>query len=208
MIRDLINTPANDMGPDALEAAVLGLSHTHGARVAVIRGDELIEQNYPLIHAVGRASAQAPRLIDMHWGDARFTIRGLEPASYDIVFLDAFSTQRNSQLWTFDFFRAVHKLMKPNAILATYCAALPVRGGLMRAGFHIGESTPVGRKRSGTVAAMRPDDIVNTIDADEMGRIRNTTRGLPYRDPRGYWSNSKILRQRELARKKRMITKM
>jgi leucyl aminopeptidase len=70
MIRDLINTPANDMGPDALEAAVLGLSHTHGARVAVIRGDELIEQNYPLIHAVGRASAQAPRLIDMHWGEA------------------------------------------------------------------------------------------------------------------------------------------
>ena len=70
MIRDLINTPANDMGPDALEAATLALSHTHGARVEVIRGDDLIDQNYPLIHAVGRASTQTPRLIDMHWGEA------------------------------------------------------------------------------------------------------------------------------------------
>ena len=78
MIRDLINTPANDMGPDALEAAALGVSHTHGAQVAVTTGDELIEQNYPLIHAVGRASTQAPRLIDMHWGEAgpRVTLVG------------------------------------------------------------------------------------------------------------------------------------
>ncbi len=69
MTRDLINTPANDMGPDALEAACLDLAHTHGARLTVIRGEDLIEQNYPLIHAVGRASAQAPRLIDMSWGN-------------------------------------------------------------------------------------------------------------------------------------------
>jgi len=69
MIRDLINTPANDMGPNALEAACLDLAHTHGARLSVIRGEDLIEHNYPLIHAVGRASSQAPRLIDMHWGE-------------------------------------------------------------------------------------------------------------------------------------------
>lgn len=69
MIRDLINTPANDMGPNALEAACLDVAHTHGARLSVIRGQDLIEHNYPLIHAVGRASAQEPRLIDMHWGE-------------------------------------------------------------------------------------------------------------------------------------------
>ncbi|MTJ06027.1 MAG: leucyl aminopeptidase family protein [Sediminimonas qiaohouensis] len=69
MIRDLINTPANDMGPDALEAACLDLAHTHGASLSVVRGEDLIEQNYPLIHAVGRASSRAPRLIDMHWGE-------------------------------------------------------------------------------------------------------------------------------------------
>ena len=86
--------------------------------------------------------------------------------------------------------------------MATYCAALPVRGGLLEAGFHIGESVPVGRKRSGTLAAMRREGIVNMIDPEELDRIVNSTRGLPYRDPHGCWSNSKILRHRELARRK------
>ena len=68
MARDLINTPTNDMGPDALEAAALDLAKGHGAKAQVIRGDALLKQNYPLIHAVGRAAAQAPRLVDITWG--------------------------------------------------------------------------------------------------------------------------------------------
>ena len=68
MARDLINTPTNDMGPDALEAAALELAKGHGAKAKVIRGDALLKQNYPLIHAVGRAAEQAPRLIDITWG--------------------------------------------------------------------------------------------------------------------------------------------
>lgn len=70
LTRDLINTPANDMGPDALEAACLDLAHRFGANAHVIRGDALLDQNFPMIHAVGRAAAQAPRLIDMRWGEA------------------------------------------------------------------------------------------------------------------------------------------
>lgn len=70
MARDLINTPANDMGPDALEAAALILARTHKAKARVIRGDELLAQNFPLIHAVGRAAVQAPRLVDFTWGPA------------------------------------------------------------------------------------------------------------------------------------------
>ncbi len=66
--RDLINTPANDMGPDALEAAATGLARTYRARVKVIKGGALLEQNFPLIFAVGKAAAQAPRLFDMRWG--------------------------------------------------------------------------------------------------------------------------------------------
>ncbi|MFU8881290.1 MAG: leucyl aminopeptidase family protein [Rhodobacterales bacterium] len=69
LTRDLINTPANDMGPDALEAACLDLAHRHGATAQVIKGQALLEQNFPMIHAVGRAAAQEPRLIDMRWGD-------------------------------------------------------------------------------------------------------------------------------------------
>ncbi len=69
LVRDLVNTPTNDMGPDALENAVRTLAKKHQAKVEVVRGDDLLAQNFPMIHAVGRASAEAPRLIDMIWGD-------------------------------------------------------------------------------------------------------------------------------------------
>ena len=67
--RDLIDRPANDLGPDALEAAARGLAEQHGARVAVIAGEDLLAGNLPMIHAVGRAAAEAPRLVDIGWGD-------------------------------------------------------------------------------------------------------------------------------------------
>lgn len=68
LTRDLINTPASDMGPEALEAAFADLGARFGATVTAIVGDDLLEQNFPMIHAVGRAAAQAPRLLDMRWG--------------------------------------------------------------------------------------------------------------------------------------------
>ena len=69
LTRDLINTPANDMGPSELEEEVRTLAKKHKATISVITGDALLKQNLPMIHAVGRASARAPRLIDMKWGD-------------------------------------------------------------------------------------------------------------------------------------------
>ena len=65
--RDLINTPTEDMGPDHLEAAIRAAGDAHGASVEAIRGAALLEQNYPLIHWVGRAGAQEPRLVDLRW---------------------------------------------------------------------------------------------------------------------------------------------
>jgi leucyl aminopeptidase len=70
LTRDLINTPASDLGPAELEEAFLELARQHGAETTVIRGDDLLAQNFPMIHAVGRASDRAPRLLDMRWGDA------------------------------------------------------------------------------------------------------------------------------------------
>ncbi len=67
LARDLVNTPACDLGPDALEQAARDLAARHGAQVAVIEG-EALAQGFPMIHAVGRAAAQAPRLIDLRWG--------------------------------------------------------------------------------------------------------------------------------------------
>jgi len=69
LTRDLINTPAEDMGPSALEQAVRALAEACGAQIRSIVGDALLEQNYPMIHAVGRAAADAPRLIELEWGD-------------------------------------------------------------------------------------------------------------------------------------------
>jgi leucyl aminopeptidase len=71
LARDLINTPANDMGPAELEQAVRDVAARFGAKVDAIIGDDLLAQNFPLIHAVGRAAAGAPRLIDMRWGDPK-----------------------------------------------------------------------------------------------------------------------------------------
>src|SRR5258708_36482722 len=69
MARDLINTPSNDMGPDELAGAARKLAAHHGAEVCVIAGDDLLRQNFPLIHVVGCAAARAPCLIDLRWGD-------------------------------------------------------------------------------------------------------------------------------------------
>jgi len=68
LARDLVNTPTNDMGPEALHAATERVALTHGAAFEAIVGDQLQEQNYPLIHAVGRAAHQAPRLLHLSWG--------------------------------------------------------------------------------------------------------------------------------------------
>jgi len=70
LARDLINTPSNDMGPDELAAAARDLAKAHGAKISFVVGNDLLKKNFPLIHAVGRASVRAPRLIDLTWGKA------------------------------------------------------------------------------------------------------------------------------------------
>ena len=72
LARDLINTPTEDMGPEQLGEAAWDLAGRHAARCDVIAGEALLAANYPMIHAVGRASgpARQPRLIDVVWGEA------------------------------------------------------------------------------------------------------------------------------------------
>ena len=78
LTRDLINTPSSDMGPAELETAFLTLATKFNARVEVICGDDLITQNFPMIHAVGRASPRAPRILSLRWGNTgpRLTLVG------------------------------------------------------------------------------------------------------------------------------------
>jgi leucyl aminopeptidase len=69
MARDLINTPANEMGPAELALAAHAVAERYGATFACVVGEELKAQNFPLVHAVGMASSRAPRLIELAWGD-------------------------------------------------------------------------------------------------------------------------------------------
>ncbi|MCF3640495.1 M17 family metallopeptidase [Rhizobium sp. TRM95111] len=68
LARDLINMPTNEMGPEAMEQAFRALAAHYKAEVNVVRGEDLLRQNFPLIHTVGRASAEAPRLLELRWG--------------------------------------------------------------------------------------------------------------------------------------------
>jgi len=72
LARDMINTPANDMGPLQIETIAREIAEQHGARITVIQGDGLLEGNYPAVHAVGRAAdpARASRMIEISWGEA------------------------------------------------------------------------------------------------------------------------------------------
>jgi leucyl aminopeptidase len=69
LARDLVNTPANDLGPSELAAAIRGVFEPAGGRVSEIVGDDLLAANFPLVHAVGNGSDRPPRLVDATWGD-------------------------------------------------------------------------------------------------------------------------------------------
>lgn len=70
LVRDLVNTPSNDCGPAEIEAAVGAVAGRFGAKIRSIVGDDLLKENFPLVHAVGRASSRAPRLVEFTWGEA------------------------------------------------------------------------------------------------------------------------------------------
>ncbi len=67
-VRDLVNTPTEHMGPDQLEQVVCEIAERFGAQIEVVSGDDLLTHNFPAIHAVGRASHRAPRMISLRWG--------------------------------------------------------------------------------------------------------------------------------------------
>ena len=71
LARDLVNTPAGDMGPAALHEAAESVAHQYEAKFEAIVGDKLLDKNFPLIHAVGRAAQQPPRLLHLSWGDEK-----------------------------------------------------------------------------------------------------------------------------------------
>lgn len=137
--------------------------------------------------------------IRMLWGDARYTIRHADSgaAPYDIVFLDPFSTQRNSELWTADFFRRILEVMAADGVLLTYSTAKPVLAGLLEAGFAVGFTAPEGNHRPACMASPDADQLPTRLPPAVAEALRSTTGGIPYRDPHQTATNRDILRARQ-----------
>ncbi len=127
--------------------------------------------------------------------DARDWVRSSEER-FDIIFLDAFSTEKNPELWTYDFLRAAIRLLDKNGIIISYSSAYPFRGALVRCGLKIGETAPFGRKRGGTIAAFSLDFIGEELPPKELAIISKSTAGIPYRDPGLRSSQEEILGHR------------
>jgi leucyl aminopeptidase len=118
LVRDLVNTPSEDMGPAELAAAARAVAKAGGARYSVIVGEALLKQNYPAIHAVGRASSRAPRLVDFRWGrrGPRVTLVG-KGVCFDSGGLDL-KTANYMQLMKKDMGGAAHVLGLAQMIMA------------------------------------------------------------------------------------------
>ncbi len=125
LARDLINTPAEDLGPAELASAVEALASRHGARCRIIAGEALLAANYPMIHAVGRASTRPPCLIDLVWGaeDARKVTLVGKGVCFDSGGLD-FKTASGMRLMKKDMGGAATVLGLASAVME---GKLPVR---------------------------------------------------------------------------------
>ena len=150
LARDLINTPAADLGPAELAEAASAVAARFGATCRAMVGEDLLEQNFPAVHAVGQASARPPRVIDLAWGEAdapKLTLVG-KGVCFDTGGLDL-KTSGNMQLMKKDMGGAAVTLALAQVVMAL---ALPVRLRLL-----IGA---VENSVSGS--SMRPGDILRT----------------------------------------------
>jgi leucyl aminopeptidase len=150
LVRDLVNTPAEHMGPDELEAVAIRIAQAYGAQAGSIVGDELLKQNFPTLHLVGRASPRAPRLIEVRWGkesDPAVVIVGkgvcFDSGGLDIKAADGMRNMKK------DMGGAAHALALAQLVMARQ---LPIRLTLLLA--------VVDNAISGN--AFRPGDVITT----------------------------------------------
>jgi leucyl aminopeptidase len=167
LARDLINTPANDLGPDALEKAAHDFARRNGMDIRVTLGEDLLNANFPMIHAVGRASMQAPRLIDLSWGNPdhpRVTLVG-KGVTFDTGGLDIKSAA-GMLMMKKDMGGAANVLGLAHTIVS---AELPVR---LRVLLPVVENSIAGASfRPGDVLRSRAGLTVEIGNTDAEGRL-------------------------------------
>ncbi len=165
--RDLINTPAGDMGPEALHQAAKDLAADYGASVKAVIGDHLLAQNLPMIHAVGRAAHEAPRLVEFEWGNPdhpRLAVVG-KGITFDTGGLNIKSAS-GARIMKKDMGGAAHALALAKMIMANN---LPVRLHLLIA---IAENAiSAGAYRPGDILSSRAGLNVEIDNTDAEGRL-------------------------------------
>jgi len=169
LARDLINTPANDMGPVELEMAAREVAEAFGAKAAVVVGDALLDAGYPAVHAVGRAAtpARAPRLIELGWGEAGHPLVALvgKGVVFDTGGLDL-KPSAGMRLMKKDMGGAAHALALARMVMA---AKLPVRLAVLLA---VVENAVAGdAMRPGDVLASRKGLTIEVGNTDAEGRL-------------------------------------
>ncbi|MGH1399072.1 MAG: leucyl aminopeptidase family protein [Alphaproteobacteria bacterium] len=166
LVRDLINIPANDLGPDEMEAAAKDLADAHKAKIRVIKGAKL-EKDFPLIHTVGKASPRAPRLLDLTWGKAKdpmLTLVG-KGVVFDTGGLDLKPSQY-MRLMKKDMGGAAHALAFASLVMAL---KIPVR---LRVLVPCVENAVGGAAfRPGDVIRSRKGLTVENTNTDAEGRL-------------------------------------
>ncbi|MBB3952753.1 leucyl aminopeptidase family protein [Aureimonas jatrophae] len=165
-VRDLVNTPTNDLGPDGIEAAARDLAERHGAGIEVTAGDALLP-GFPLIHAVGRASAVAPRLIDIRWGEPgapRVTLVG-KGVAFDTGGLDI-KPASGMLLMKKDMGGAANVLGLASMVMA---AGLPVRLRVLVPA--VENAISANSFRPGDILRSRQGDTVEIGNTDAEGRL-------------------------------------
>jgi leucyl aminopeptidase len=167
LTRDLVNTPAADMGPSDLAEAARSLAETHGATYREVVGDDLLAENYPMVHAVGRASDHAPRLIDFTWGkedQPKVTLVG-KGVCFDSGGLDL-KTASNMEIMKKDMGGAASVLGLAKLVMA---AKLPVR---LRVLIPAVENAVSGNAfRPGDILTSRKGLTVEIGNTDAEGRL-------------------------------------
>lgn len=168
LVRDLVNTPAADMGPAEIEMAAHAVARTHDASLTVTRGSDL-ESGYPMIHAVGRAAdkARAPRLVELEWGNPahpRIAIIG-KGISFDSGGLNI-KPGNSMRLMKKDMGGAAHALALASLIMG---ARLPVRLHMLLA---LAENAIAGNAfRPGDILMSRKGLSVEIDNTDAEGRL-------------------------------------
>jgi leucyl aminopeptidase len=169
LARDMINTPANDMGPRQIETIAREIAEQYGAQITVIEGEGLLEANYPAVHAVGRAATpeRAPRMIEITWGEASAPLIAIigKGVVFDTGGLDI-KPSSAMRLMKKDMGGAAHALALGRMVMA---AGLPVRLAVLVPAV---ENAIAGdAMRPGDIIASRKGLSIEIGNTDAEGRL-------------------------------------